>query len=69
MNDLSRLFNAHPASVGESYGTHCRFALRIAGTLAWASLAALIHAFLPFLFERTASLLIEQIHQRTQLRH
>lgn len=62
---LATAFTAHPASVGESYGEHLGFALRMAGRLALAAGAAAVHAVLPFCFERTASRMIAEMHART----
>ena len=59
---LSRAFTQHPASVDETYGEHLLFASRFALRLFAAGGAALIHAILPFLFEKTASNLIRQMH-------
>lgn len=61
---LRNLFNDHPRSVGETYGEHMLVALSFAGPLAKAAAAALVHAFLPFLFVRTASLTIKSLHDR-----
>ena len=58
------LFMDHPRSVGESYTEHMRVALSFAAPLAKAAGAALIHAFLPFLFVRTASLTVKSLHER-----
>ena len=62
---LARLFTAHPASVDESYFGHMAFAGWFATRLATAALAALVHAFLPFLFETTASGIIRELYERT----
>ena len=48
-------FTAHPASVGESYFGHMRFASRFAARLFAIAGAALVHAVIPALFETTAS--------------
>jgi hypothetical protein len=48
-------FTHHPEQLGETYGTHFTHALSYAGRLFAAGGAALVHAFLPFLFEKTAS--------------
>lgn len=61
---IARLFTDHPATVGESYFGHLRFALSFAGWLLLAGLAALVHALLPFLFETTASRIITRLHTR-----
>ena len=65
---LSRLFTEHPASVDESYFEHFRFAMWFAGWLALAAGAALVHAILPFMFEKTASQIIARLYHRTQNR-
>jgi hypothetical protein len=54
-NPVRAAFTAHPASVGESYFEHFAVALKYAGWLGAASFCALIHAVLPFMFEKTAS--------------
>lgn len=62
-------FVTHPASVGESYFGHLLFALRFALRLFGAGAAALIHAFVPPLFETTASDQIALIHAELSQRH
>lgn len=59
----------HPASVGETYFTHMRFALRIARLSCAAAGAALIHAVLPALFETTAGDKIRQMSALIEGRH
>ncbi len=61
---IQRIFFAHPESVQESYFEHLRFALWFAARLLGAGLAALVHAIVPALFEKTASTLICQMHAR-----
>jgi len=63
---LARLFLEHPRSVDESYVEHLVFAAGFALKLMAAALAALIHAILPFLFERTASRIVADLFHRTQ---
>lgn len=58
------LFTAHPRSVDETYFEHMRFAAGFSLRLIAAGLAALVHALLPFLFERTASTMVGAMHQR-----
>lgn len=60
----SGFFTAHPASVNETYFEHMRFALRFSASLFGAAFAALIHAFLPAFFEKTASNIIKRLHTR-----
>lgn len=66
---LHRVFLEHPATVDETFFQHMRFALGFAGTLAVAAGAALIHAFIPCLFEKTASRMIDRLHHRMHNRH
>ncbi len=63
-NALDRLFLAHPRTVEESYVEHMRFALGFSARLIGAGLAALVHAFIPCLFETTASRMIKTMHAR-----
>ncbi len=65
---LKRLFLDHPGSVDETYLEHAAFATRFSGTLFLAALAALVHALLPFAFEKTASTLVARLYARTQNR-
>ena len=53
---------AHPATVDETYGQHCRFALRVASRLAAAAAAAAVHAVYPPAFETTASEHIKELN-------
>ncbi|WP_373299209.1 DUF6356 family protein [Arenicella chitinivorans] len=57
-----RLFSEHPASVGETYWTHLLTALRFSGVLFVAGVCCFVHALFPFLFPKTASLLIYRLH-------
>lgn len=61
-------FRDHPASVGESYFEHMKFALTFAGTLLVACICAIIHAFIPPLFETTASKMVARLYERTHNR-
>ena len=60
----SKLFTAHPATVGETYGEHMVMAGSFALKVLLASLACLVHALLPFLFEKTGSRMITDLHDR-----
>ncbi len=68
MNKVLTLFTAHPASVDESFGEHFLFALKFAALLFAAAGAALVHAVLPFMFEKTASKIIAKLYHRTHNR-
>ncbi len=61
---IIRLMTDHPASVDESYFQHMAFAARFSVSLAAAAGAALVHAFLPFLFEKTASNIVSSLYER-----
>ena len=55
-------FTAHPASVGETYGEHCRFALRFGVRMTVGGFAAIVHAVLPFAFVTTASRTLDELN-------
>jgi hypothetical protein len=61
---MFRAFTEHPASVGETYLEHMGMALSFALRLLLGSLACFLHAFLPFLFEKTGSGIIAGLHDR-----
>ncbi len=61
-------FIHHPQSVGETYLEHLRFALWFASRLALAAGAALIHALIPCLFEKTAGQLVRNLATRMERR-
>lgn len=54
-------FTEHPASVGETYFGHLFSALSFCGKMTLALMACLVHAFLPFLFEKTGSQMITRL--------
>ena len=60
---LSR-FTKHPASVNETYLQHMGTALFFCGRFCYGATAALVHAFFPFLFEKTGSELISELHEQ-----
>lgn len=63
-NQIARLFTAHPQSVDETYFEHLVFAGKFSAKLFAAGFCALIHAILPFTFEKTASRMINEMHHR-----
>jgi hypothetical protein len=65
---VARIFTSHPAKVGETYFSHMAFAAWFSSRLLMAAGAALIHAFLPFLFETTASRIVRELYERTHNR-
>jgi hypothetical protein len=62
--DLHRLFTEHPESVGESYLQHLVAAGTFGLRMVLGGLACLVHGLLPFLFERTGSNCVTDLHQR-----
>lgn len=58
----------HLRNACEGYFQHAGHALYYAGQLALAALAALIHAFVPFWFENTASNIIWRLNVKIQAR-
>jgi hypothetical protein len=61
---IKRLFIAHPASVGESYGEHFRHALAFSGAMFLGAFACLVHAVIPSMFARTGSGIIARLYDR-----
>ena len=61
---IKDLFTAHPASVGETYTEHMVAAGGFSARLFVAAFVCGIHALLPFLFERTGSGIITELHAR-----
>ena len=57
-------FTEHPASVDETYAEHMGVAFGFALRMFLGSLACLVHAFLPFLFVKTGSETIAELHER-----
>ena len=65
MTAFVRLFSDHPASVDETYFEHMAFAGRFSGKLFLAGFMALVHALLPFLFEKSASGIVRELYEKT----
>jgi hypothetical protein len=59
---MPNLFTRHPDALGETYTQHFGHALSYSGRMFLAGGAALIHAILPFLFEKTASNMIKAMY-------
>ena len=62
---MTDLFTKHPRAVGETYFEHLLMALGFAGRMAVATVVCLVHAILPFMFEKTGSKMIAELYQRT----
>ena len=65
---LARLFLDHPSSVDETYAQHARFAVGFSLKLFAAGFAAMVHAVVPCLFEKTASRMVAELYARTHNR-
>ncbi|HMH65126.1 MAG TPA: DUF6356 family protein [Rhizomicrobium sp.] len=63
-----QLFLSHPQEAGESYFQHQRVALSFALPLLGAGLAAVVHAVVPGLHQRTAGDIIRQLYGRLEQR-
>ena len=57
-------FTRHPAAVGETYGEHFVFATGVGKRMILAGLACMMHGIFPFLFERTGSRTILDLHSK-----
>lgn len=64
MRLLDKIFNDHPASVGETYFEHMGMATGFALRMLAGSIACLIHAVIPCLCERTGSRQIITLYDR-----
>lgn len=61
---FARKFTQHPASVGESYAEHFGQAMRFSGRMFIGAFCCAVHAVFPFLFEKTGSACITELHDR-----
>jgi len=61
---FQHIFIKHPKSVNETYLQHMRFAAGFAAQLLGAALAALVHAIIPCLFQKTASRMIQNMNAK-----
>ena len=59
---FSRIFSAHPQSVGETYMQHAGIALRFGGSMIAGGLACVVHAAVPALFRTSASRRVRQLN-------
>ena len=65
---INRIFLAHPATVDETFLQHFKFALGFSFQLFAAAGAALVHALIPCLFEKTASRIVADLYAKTSQR-
>ncbi len=61
---IKKLMTEHPNSVGENYFQHMLVALSFSGTFLLATIVSFVHAFMPFLFVKTGSLIILKLYDR-----
>ncbi|MDJ0939299.1 MAG: DUF6356 family protein [Woeseiaceae bacterium] len=61
---LAQKFTEHPESVGETYGEHFVVAMRFSLSLFKAAFVCAVHAVFPWLFEKTGSRCITELHER-----
>ena len=61
---LKDRFTDHPATVGETYGEHFVSAMGFTATMIKATFCCGVHAIFPFLFEKTGSNCIRELHDR-----
>lgn len=59
-----KLFTEHPASVGETYLQHMKAAFSFASAMLVGTIYCAVHALFPFLFEKSASKIIDGLHDR-----
>lgn len=64
MKSVLELFTEHPASVGETYGQHLLRAWGFSLRMLAAGMACMVHGVLPFLFVRTGSRTVTELHDR-----
>jgi len=67
-NFVHNMFIEHPKSVDETYFEHLRFASSFALGLFIAGSAAIIHAIIPSLCEKTASNKIKELYSKIENR-
>lgn len=61
---LASKFTEHPATVGETYGQHFVSAMGFSLSMLKAAFCCAVHAVLPFMFEKTGSSCITELHER-----
>lgn len=61
---MANPFTRHPEEVGESYFQHLATAAGFGATMVVGGLCVMIHAVLPFLFERTGSRTMDKLHKK-----
>ena len=62
LGPMGRLFNDHPASVGETYGEHFGVAARFGWRLTRGGVGCMVHAVLPFVCKTSGSDTVRDLH-------
>jgi len=65
---VKNIFTKHPNEVGETYVQHGFQAMRYSLTFLFLFVIALVHAILPFLFEKTASDIVCEMSEHMECR-
>ncbi|WFL76154.1 DUF6356 family protein [Altererythrobacter arenosus] len=60
---MYKLFSEHPATVGETYFEHLLAAANFGIRMMLAGIACLLHGVFPFLFVKTGSRAVAQLHE------
>lgn len=61
---MKNIFTEHPHSINETYFQHLCFALLFGGQMLVGGIACVLHAFFPFIFEKTGSnMLLKMTHR------
>jgi len=58
---MIKLFVEHPRAIGETYGQHARTAFSFGWRMVIGGVACMVHAAVPGLFVKTASLTVVQL--------
>lgn len=61
---MDNIFTKHPKAMNESYSEHFVCAVRFGVTMLIGGMACIIHAFFPFLFQKTGSNLLIAMTER-----
>ncbi|HIL25900.1 MAG TPA: capsule biosynthesis protein [Nitrospinaceae bacterium] len=66
--NIKAKFLEHPRDAGETYCEHLEYALKTVFKLSLLSLALVVHAFFPFLFQQTAGNGIVKLADEIEIR-
>lgn len=61
---MHKLFTSHPQSVGENYFQHLAMSFSFGAKMLSCGVACLLHGIFPFLFEKTGSSAICDLHDK-----